>query len=554
MTRPAPQLFHASLRFRAAAALAAACALWSPACKDKARAPAASGADGAVPGVLNAPPPDEEVEPNDRPEQATSILPDKLVQGRISARPGQKAKGRDVDHYLLTSQFPKGVLRVEVTGVPGLDLVVEAWQKTPRKKLGTAQNGGAGAGESLPNIGVAAGEHLIVVREGGRKPSGVEAPYTLRATITPAQPGDEQEPNDTRPDAQEVAVGQTITGYYGRRRDVDWYRIKLPENVQASNLRVELTGLQSVPFATLIAQDEIEVVLKKGTTGRGTNVLFPNVAVRTGQRLVYLVTSGGKRYSPADKYTLTTQLTPASADDEREPNDRTAQATPLRAGQNIKGYVSPAGDEDFYALDVAAPSIARIGVTGVENVDLTLTVLDAAGKTLLVVDDGGMRDGEVVPNAFLPTGRAYVRVAGKKRQENVFATYELTATLKAPDPAEEREPNDIAARAGALSMGGLVRGYVYPKSDVDVYALDVPAVGPQAKTVRFELKGIPKVPLELIVKDPTGAAIARAAAKNAEDAVTLEKPIPPGKYFVEVKSAAPGLSNPRDAYELRVAP
>ena len=523
-------------------------------CKDKKPPVAGASVDGSVPGVLSAPPPDEEVEPNDRPEQATAILPDKLVQGRISARPaqggGKSARGRDVDHYLLMSQLPSGVLRVEVSGVPGLDLVVEAWQKAPRKKLAQAQNGGAGAGEVLPNVGIGAGEYLIVVREGGKRPSGVETPYTLRATIVPAQPGDELEPNDTRPDAQEVAVGQTITGYYGRRRDVDWYRLKLPENVQASNLRVELTGLQSVPFASLSAQDEIEVVLKKGSTGRGTNVLFPNVAVRMGQRLVYLVTSAGKRYSPTDKYTITTQLTPAGPDEEREPNDRTVQATPLRAGQKMKGFLAPAGDEDFFVVDVAAPSVARIGVTGVENVDLTLALVDADGKVLLLVDDGGLRDGEIVPNAFLPAGRAFVRVAAKKRQENVFATYELTVELKAPDAAEEREPNDTAARAGTLALGGMVRGFVYPKGDVDMYRIEVPSVGPQAKTMRFDLKGIPKVALELAVRDTTGAVIARAAGKAAEDPVTLEKPIPAGTYFVVVSGG--GQSNPRDAYELRV--
>lgn len=527
------------------AAMVVCAALGSGACKGKTDGPR-PGADGAPPAVVNQPLLDEEVEPNDRPEQATAILPGKAVQGRIK----NPERGRDIDHYLVTNQHPKGILRVEVTGVPGLDLVVSVLQKSQRKLLAVANNGGAGAAEIIPNVGVVPGEYLIVVRESGKKPSHVDAPYTLMASLTPAGPGDEVEPNDTRPDAQDVAVGTPLSGYFGKRGDVDWYRLRLPDNVPESNLRVELTGLQSVPFASFSVQDEIEVVLKKGQTGRGTGVLYPNLYVKAGQRLLYLVAGGGKRFSPADKYTITTALTPRGPDEEREPNDRVVQATPLAKGQKMKGYLAPAGDEDWYALEAQGPSIARIAVTGVDNVDLTLSLHDASGTQQLLVDDGKARDGEILPNAYLPGGRALIRVAGKARQENIFQTYELTADLKPAGAGEEREPNNTLAQANGIEVGGTVSGYLYPTRDVDLFKLTVPAIGPMAKVIRFEVKGIPKVPLTLVVKDVQGALFAKAGPTAPEELLRLEKPMPAGVYTLELSGG--GQANPRDAYELRV--
>jgi len=535
-----------TLTFAALCTLAGALAL--PACKDK-KGPAtttAAGVDGSVPGVLRAPVLDEEVEPNDRPEQATAILPGKAVAGRIQ----NVGKKRDVDHFLFTSQHPKGILRVEVSGVPGLNLVVSVVQKMPRKLLATANNGGAGAPEVIPNVAVTTGEYFIVVKEAGKKKSGADGQYTLSANVTPQNPGDEVEPNDTRPDAVEIAPGTPIRGYFGRRKDVDWYRVKLPENVPESNLRVELTGLASVPFATLSAQDEIEVVLKKGATGRGTNLLFPNVFVKANQRFLYLVAAGGKGFSVKDAYTITTQLTPRlGADEEKEPNDRVIHATPLAKNQKMKGFIAPAGDEDWYVIEAPNASIARITVTGVDNVDLVLSLHDPSGKEIVRVDEGKLRDGEIIPNAFIQ-GKALIRVAAKARQENVFQTYELTAEWKNAAPGEEREPNETAAQANLFELGGSVKGFIFPKKDVDVYRLDIPAVGPTARSIRFELRGMPKVPLTLTLKDAQGVVFAKAGPRPAEEQLTLDKPMPAGLYHVEI--AGGGESNPRDVYELRV--
>jgi hypothetical protein len=182
----------------------------------------------------------------------------------------------------------------------------------------------------------------------------------------------------------------------------------------------------------------------------------------------------------------------------------------------------------------------------VDQVDVTLSVHDAGGALRTRVDEGKIREGEILPNAFLPPGRSLVRVAGKPRQENVFQTYEITAELRKDPGDEEVEPNDTAVRATRIAAGQARRGFLYPRGDVDVYRFDLGGAG----RVRIDLRGIPKVPLKLVLRDAGGGAPAQAGPKSPEDTVTLEKDLLPGTHYLEVTGG--GQSNPRDRYELTV--
>jgi hypothetical protein len=487
----------------------------------------------------------DEVEPNNRIEEANLLTPGRPIRGRLWG-PGGKP---DIDHFRVVCREARGILRAEVSGVPGLDLALDVFRLHPRRRLASANNARAGLGEVIPNVGVVQGEYVIVVRAAQKKATPVESPYTLTVTISPVGEGDELEPNDVRVDAQEVEPGRRIQGFFGKRKDVDWYRLKLPETQGEAILRTELTAVSGVPFVSLEVQDEIEVVLKKGRSARGAGVLFPNLFVKPNQRFLYLAASGGQGFNVTDRYTLETTLQPVTSLVEREPNDRPPQATPLPVGERLQGYLAPVGDEDWFALDAAEPSIGRIAVTGLDQVDLALALHDAAGKEVVLVDEGREREGEVIPNAPLPKGRSLVRVFAKKPRENVFQTYELTAELARDTGEEEHEPNNTTAMANALTVGARKRGLIYPRKDVDVYRLDLTGQS-SARPLKIEVKGIPKVPLQLVLKEMSGVAT-QVGPRAPEENLVLEKHLLPGVYHLEISGG--GLSNPRDRYELRVS-
>ena len=292
-------------------------------------------ADGAV--TIGTAAAADEVEPNDRIEEANLINPGQPIRGRLRG-PGGKP---DLDHFRVVNREARGILRAEVTGVPGLDLALDVIRLQPRRKLATANNGKAGAGEVIPNVGVTPGEYVIVVRPAQKKAAPVDSPYTLTVSLGPAGDGDELEPNDVRIDAQEIEAGKSVQGLFGRRGDVDWYRLKLPQTQSEAILRVELTAVAGVPFVSLEVQDEIEVVLKKGRSGRGAGVLFPNVSVKPNQRFLYLAASAGKGFNATDRYTLQTTLRPVAGLVEREPNDRPPKPRRCRWGSGCRGTSRP---------------------------------------------------------------------------------------------------------------------------------------------------------------------------------------------------------------------
>lgn len=126
--------------------------------------------------------------------------------------------------------------------------------------------------------------------------------------------------------------------------------------------------------------------------------------------------------------------------------------------------------------------------------------------------------------------------------------------------ADESEPNDEPGQAGAIVLGGGVRGSLDGEGDADMYKVSATADG--LLTVR--LSGIEGVDLMLDLLDATGAALAHS---DRGPALTVEGiagyPVSPGDYVLAVrefvskraqrrreKSGEPGRSGPSPVYEL----
>ena len=96
-------------------------------------------------------------------------------------------------------------------------------------------------------------------------------------------------------------------------------------------------------------------------------------------------------------------MTQPAPDEEREPNDGPATATPwLPGAPTMQGRLAPRGDEDWFAFTAtAAPAGAHFGgpmPASVKIVDAERRVVPpgtplVAGKTLLRGHQGGQRQG-----------------------------------------------------------------------------------------------------------------------------------------------------------------
>ena len=163
--------------------------------------------------------------------------------------------------------------------------------------------------------------------------------------------------------------------------------------------------------------------------------------------------------------------------EEREPNDDTAHANHIAAGQPVTGFLgkrrSPAaGDRDVFVVPWASGTrrVVTVRVSGIPNLDLSLSTTDGDGLHGTVADEAQVGGGEVLHRRAID-GPLVVTVdevqAGSGLPvENVSDPY--TLEVSEDDPAGEVEPNNTDADANPLAPTRELRGYLDTRGDVDV--------------------------------------------------------------------------------------
>ncbi len=164
--------------------------------------------------------------------------------------------------------------------------------------------------------------------------------------------------------------------------------------------------------------------------------------------------------------------------EEREPNDDAAQANKIAAGPPVTGFLgkrhSPTEpDRDMYVVSWPTGSrrVVTIMVSGLPNIDVSLSVSDGAGLRGATVDEAGIGVGEVLRRRATD-GPVVITVgetlgAGQKTPiENVSDPYIVTVTEEAL--GGEVEPNNLDADANPLVVAEEMRGYLDTRLDHDL--------------------------------------------------------------------------------------
>jgi hypothetical protein len=181
---------------------------------------------------------------------------------------------------------------------------------------------------------------------------------------------------------------------------------------------------------------------------------------------------------------------------EQEPNDTPATATVLTGFEGnlvsrSPGSISPAGDVDFFRIQVAPG--ARLSVlldTGVlaqlpggNTRDSVVQVLAPDGVTVLEVDDDdGTGQGAVVSGeessivGLAASGTLFIRVAAKNPAQ-VLSPYVLWVNASTNTSVNEIEPNDTQGQA-MFADSGPILGSLASSTDVDWYLRGLLGGGP----------------------------------------------------------------------------
>jgi hypothetical protein len=542
-----------------------------------------------------------EKEPNDGPESALVIDRSSVVEAAL----GADAQKPDEDWYALKAGVPRTV-DLTVTTPMGGDVAVEVMDAT-KATLATINAQGPGGAERLPNLDVSG---TVLVRVVTMK-KGVGGAYSVTALFRERQPGFELEPNERRVDATQVPLGQAVSGFLAHPGDVDLFRFELPapgdpepipvEPIDAGDmdagtelspdagipveagtapeprmaLRVDVSALPGVSLDLQILT-EAEAVLFQARSRESSGLSLRNVGVRQSDRVLYVALRSAP-LSPAKdarrgftidrSYTLTVVPEEAGASAEYEPNDELARATDLPPNSYREGFINPRADVDYFKLTTDGPSIVKATVTGVEKVDLQLSVVKPVeGKpdeVLLRANEGAAKEPEQLNNVRCD-GVCWFRVEGVARKvdgkwvkedENADQSYRLTTQVTPDDGSEEREPNNTADQGTPLAFGKAVRGTVYPKKDVDYFALDLR--DRQVKTpLSAQLIGVLKVDVGLylhrVEADGKLTLVQTSDSAKGDKPESIRFSVDPGLYVFEVRDVKNRESNFQDSYQLTV--
>ncbi len=550
----------------------------------------------------------DEKEPNNGPENALVIKSSTIVNANLGADP----KAPDEDWYRFESALPR-TADVTVTPPPGGDVAVEVMDEA-KSVLATINSGGAGAVERVGNLNVSGKAFLRVVTV----KKGAGGAYTLTAIVRDRVPGFEQEPNDRKVDATPVPIGQAMSGFIGHMEDQDWYRYELPnaeplppEGAAAGDdagvavadagepasvdggttaakepeklaLRVDVSGVENVRLE-LSVMTEAEAVLFGAKSAASSGLSLRNVGVRASDRVIYVVIKSlaigtakdaKKGFNADTYYTLTVAPEEAGSSAEFEPNDDASKATELPRDGYREGFIAPRGDVDYFRLSTGGPSLAKVNVTGVEKVDLMLSVVKPGAtapqggqgsereETLLRANDGAVKEPEMLnnvscnPDCYFRVEAAPRKVDGKlvKDDENGDMSYRITAQVVPDDGGEEREPNGTPETATAIELGKPVRGTIFPKKDVDYLKLDLSA-RPVKTPVKATLLGILKVDVALFLHKVVDGKLELEGTSDrgkADAQEVIRASLEPGVYVFEVRDLKNREANFQDSWQLTV--
>ncbi len=518
-----------------------------------------------------------EKEPNDAPEDATSLALGHELRSfsAVLESPG------DIDWFALTSSIAAEEL-VELRVVPespGLNLSLHLQAGSGTSPPLTYDVSGAGEAEVVSVLKIGSQPLRFAVRSAadGKGAYRIEFARRMNANV-------EAEPNDDPEIAIPLAVPSEIQGLIDRPDDRDVF--VLPASDLAQVIRIDYEPVHGVTQVLRIFDSErfdtpLAAMQFGGAQGERGGVPAWEKAANQPLFVVITTTGGFDRRSP---YLLRTSLqTELEQNVEVEPNDRMAR--PLLVPGELQGTFYAAEDIDRFTLGVLVPDLplipqvdagglpivivptsidagspdagvdagepayefaakARKWATMVLKVDalqegdvIGLTLNTAAGERTWVLD-ASTRSVEVCEDEFHP-GETEVSIRPVQLGPADRKTFDYRMQATIIEGADlEIEPNDSFDQADRIET--TARGF-FGKDDVDVFGFLLDGTPMQTHKVMISSvnTGVGAT-IELV--DSTDALIARA-----DLAGKLEIDLPAGVYFIRARGTASCIP-----YELRL--
>ena len=495
--------------------------------------------------------PTKEKEPSYSYQQATPL--------KIGATGVGTMKNAKDPHWWRLDVPAEGILSAKLEGIRDIDFVISAYDKD-RRELVRIDETTVGGDEQLLDLGVAPGIYYLTVSNKNPAANNPTQEYKLVTKFESAA-GRERQPNFSALTAQPIEAGGVVRGYYWPTRNLladdpnaqgvdHWFSI----DVQKQGLfllNVDVSEVAKVDPILEVYDTNAYKLVTADQGGIGEGESLRSFGVRGPAKYLLRLRSKYDNAGNADvPFDLMTELLPYQGRTEFEPNNQRSDATPFET-DSIQGTIAPAGDADWYKVSIAtdAKYLLRADLSGVPGMDLVLTLKDSVGNDLLVVDNAGKEQPEVLTGYGMTKGDYYLVVTEKTGEKaDSRSPYTLSKKLIPWQAGLEWEPNDSTATVQGLKVGDSVDGYFAPKGDVDWYEFNVYQKG----VVELDLTGVINVAPTVTLFDQEYKQLAAGAAAKPGEPVVLTRELDRGTYDVRLAPADPAQNNVRDKYSFRV--
>jgi hypothetical protein len=307
---------------------------------------------------------------------------------------------------------------------------------------------------------------------------------TLLAFMSGAcgQKADSYEPNNEIGDASKIDLNQTVSASIFPAQDADFYKIYLDSpgilQAQLSNLPKEMKG--RIDFYG----KNYNWITRKDAENPGDSV---NLKIDIGKAGWYYFGVGdlnGGSYGSV--YSFEIAFEPVV---DEEPNGEIGDATEIVPGQNVKGYIFPAQDGDFYKIYLNSSGVLQASMMNVpKSISASMKGrIDLYGKNMnwITRKDAENPGDSVTLNVDIGSPGWYYLGIGDLNGGSYNQTYEFQADFK---PVVDEEPNNEIGDATEIQLVKEVKGFIFPAGDGDFYKIHIDKPG----SIQASLDSVPK--------------------------------------------------------------
>jgi hypothetical protein len=275
----------------------------------------------------------------------------------------------------------------------------------------------------------------------------------------------ELEPNETLATATLLpSTNDLLEGRVSGMDDRDCFRVALTQgqrlSIDTQNANAAMLS-QTLPPAVEIL-DAAAHVVAVSADGRSPSYIAPADA-----DYYVRVTSQHAFGTFADEYGMRTTITAYSGGTESEPNDATATADALTAGQHFRGSLSSLSDADFFSVSGSAGQMFYLDFSAPAALNPSVRLRRPDG-TLLATDQSGQGLYQALP----VSGTYTMELRADNAAGNVTGQYVGALGVVASSAADPESGNDFSAAVNwsLTPVDSYMVGGLSNLDDVDVFA------------------------------------------------------------------------------------